>query len=195
MLDILVAQHGGDGVIAQLRVECRAGAREPDAHRLQLAGDLVGGLLHLGAALRPGLCDRRNQLQERIFRVVRAAEEGPPVGGEEAGHRPAALTGQRDGRIHVDRVQIGSFLAVDLDAHEVVVDGGGDLVVGKRFVGHHMTPVARRVADRQQDRNVPTGGLGQRLGGPLLPVHRVVGVLAQVRTGGPAQGVTPGRHP
>ena len=39
--------------------------------------------------------------------------------GQEDGHRPAALAGHRLHRLHVDRVDVGALLAVDLDADEV----------------------------------------------------------------------------
>src|SRR5690606_11467358 len=56
----------------------------------------------------------------------------------------------------------------------------------ERLVGHHVAPVARRVADREQHRHVPPPRLGERLVAPGVPVDRVVGVLAQVgrRLGG-----------
>ena len=67
-------------------------------------------------------------------------------------------------------------------------------VVLERLVGHHVAPVARRVPDGQQDRHVARRRLGQRLGRPLLPVHRVVGVLAQVGAGGLGEGVSRRAH-
>ena len=139
--------------------------------------------------MHPGLGHRRKQLQELRFRVVGAAEERAPVGGQEAGHRPAALPGQRDGGVHVDRVEVRPLFAVDLDADEVGVHRRGDVVVLEGFVRHHVAPVARRVPDGQQDRHIAPRRLGERLRRPLPPVHRVVGVLAQVRAGGRTKAV------
>ena len=183
----------GDGVVAQRGLHLGSAAGQPGRHRPQLADDLVGGLLDLVAPVLPGVADGGEQLQEVRLRVVGAAEERPAVGGQETRHRPAALPGQRDGGVHVDRVDVGPLLAVHLDAHEPGVHRGRDLVVLERLVGHHMAPVAGGVADRQQDRHVPLGRLGQRLGRPLPPVHRVVGVLAQIRAGGLAEGVARAR--
>ena len=180
---VLVLQRRGDRVVAQRGHHRRPAAGQPGRHRPQLTGDLVGGLLDLVAPGPPGVGDGGEQLQEVRLRVVGAAEERPAVGGEETRHRPAALPGQRDGGVHVHRVEVGPLFAVDLDAHEAGVHRGRDLVVLERLVGHHVAPVAGGVADRQQDRHVARGRLGQRLGRPLPPVHRVVGVLAQVRAG------------
>ena len=49
------------------------------------------------------------------------AEERLAGRGQEDRHRPAALPGQRDDGVHVDRVEIGPLLAVDLDADEALV--------------------------------------------------------------------------
>src|SRR6185437_16577701 len=46
----------------------------------------------------------------------------------------------------------------------------------------HVTPVARRIPDRQQHGHVPPARLGERLVPPLPPVDRVVRMLKQVRT-------------
>ena len=90
----------------------------------------------------------------RRRREVRAAEERLALGRQEDGHRPAAVPGQRDDRVHVDRVEVGPLLAVDLDADEVLVHQRRRLRVLERLVLHHVAPVARGVADREQDRPV-----------------------------------------
>src|SRR5262245_1363901 len=43
-----------------------------------------------------------------------------------------------------------------------------------------MAPVARRVADAEEDRHVALAGGGERLRSPRVPVDRVVAVLAEV---------------
>ena len=55
------------------------------------------------------------------------------------------------------------------------------VVVLERLSLHHVTPVARRVPDRQEDRHVALAG--RREGGvaPRVPVHGVRGMLQQVR--------------
>jgi hypothetical protein len=47
------------------------------------------------------------------------------------------------------------------------------------LVRHHVTPMARRGADGQEDRHVTLARLGERLLPPLPPVHRVLGMLTQ----------------
>ena len=116
-----------------------------------------------------------------VFREVGATPERTTIGVHGDRHRPAAAPGQRLHRLHVDRVDVGAFLAVDLDAHEAGVHRGGDVDVLERLVGHHVTPVAGRVADRQQDRHIALAGRGERFGPPRVPVDRVVAVLPQVR--------------
>ena len=160
---------------APLRVELRAqpadGAGEQRrlerlARRLQLAR--AAYVLHqltrrtgdVGTAVAVGRGDGLEHLAEarqpmaRLRRVVRAAEEGLAVGGEEDRHRPAAVAGQGDDRVHVDRVEVGPFLAVDLDVDEELVHELRRRLVLERLVLHDVAPVAGRVADREQDRPV-----------------------------------------
>ena len=149
---------------------------EPAVHRVELVGQrLDGGVQRLGlqargrqrgggvvgqprrdlsrraadppAVVDPGLRHGVEQTAEVRRRVVRAAVERLAGRGEEAGHRPAALPGQRLGGGHVDRVDVGPLLAVDLDGDEAGVDlrGGGGVV--ERLVGHDVAPVAGGVAD------------------------------------------------
>ncbi len=118
-----------------------------------------------------------------VGREVGAAVEGHAVGVEEDGHRPAALAAHRLHRLHVDRVDVGALLAVDLDVDEVLVHVGGGLRVLEGLALHHVAPVAGRVADREQDRAVLLARPLQRLGAPGVPVDRVVAVLQQVRAG------------
>ncbi len=116
--------------------------------------------------------------------VVGATEEGLALGGEEHGHRPAAaavLEGL-DG-LHVQLVDVGALLAVDLDAHEVLVHGRGDAFVLEGLPLHHVAPVARAVAHRQEDGLALCVGALQGLRTPGVPVDRVVGVLQQVWAG------------
>ena len=121
-------------------------------------GDLGGLLLEVAALGAPQLVDALAQLGEAHvpaagqLREVGAGEERPPVGEGEHGHRPAARAGHGLHRVHVDGVDVGPLLAVDLDAHEQAVDQRADLVVLERLVGHDVAPVARRVADRHQHR-------------------------------------------
>ena len=103
---------------------------------------------------------------------------------ERHGQRPAAgPLGQELMRGLVDFVEVRAFLAVDFDAHKQFVHARGDGFVFKTLALHDMTPVARRVANRQQNRLVLVARLLQRDIAPRLPVHRVVRVLQKIRAG------------
>ena len=129
----------------------------------------------------------------RLVRVVRAAVERPAVGRQEDRHRPAALPGHRLDGAHVDLVEVGPLLAVHLDRHEVLVHVGRRGRVLERLALHDVAPVARGVADREEDRPVEQLRPGERVAAPREPVDRVVGVLEQVgaRLAGEAVGHGP----
>jgi hypothetical protein len=148
--------------------------------RLRLARHVVAAL-----AVRVGHRDEHlpeaRQPVPRLGRVVRPAEEGLALGRQEDRHRPATVPAQRDHGVHVDGVDVRTLLAVDLDVHEALVHQPRGLGVLERLVLHHVTPVARRIADREQDRLVLLPCSAARFLAPRVPVDRVVGVLEQVR--------------
>ena len=151
--------------------------------------ELLGLLVELAPAGVPGVVDGVEEAHEAghalpvVGREVGAAEERAAAGVEEHGHGPAAAAGHGLDGLHVDGVDVGPFLAIDLDVDEAVVHHRGDGLVLERLVRHHVAPVARRVADGEQDRLVLGARPGERLLAPRVPVDRVVGVLAQVRAG------------
>jgi hypothetical protein len=175
-------QHGLVGQAVRLRAERRG----LPGDELDQLGALLAGVL---AAPGPGVGHRQQHPAEaRHPRPVElwevgAGVEGAALRGQEHRHRPAALAGHRLHRVHVDAVQVGALLAVDLDADEVLVHHRGRLGVLERLVRHHVAPVAGGVADRQQDRLVLLAGPLQRLRPPRVPVDGVPGVLQQVRAG------------
>jgi hypothetical protein len=115
---------------------------------------------------------------------VGAAVEGlEGVGLEEDAHGPAAVTGHGDGGGHVEFVEVGSFLAIDLDGEEVAVEEGGDAFVLEGLAFHDVAPVAGGVADREEDGHVAAAGLGEGLGAPRPPIDGVGGVLQEVGAG------------
>ena len=118
-----------------------------------LGGDVVAPLASASATARRSSAERRQSVS-RLRREVRAGVERPPVGREEDGHRPAALAGHRHGRVHVERVDVGPLLAVDLHVDEALVHERRGRSVLERLVRHHVAPVAGAVADREQDRPV-----------------------------------------
>ena len=91
-------------------------------------------------------------------------------------------------------IQVGAFFAVDLDANEVVVHEPGDCCVFETFVGHDVAPMARGIADAQQDGPVPRFCIGEGLGGPGAPIHGIVLVLPQIGAGGVGKRVGHGKY-
>jgi hypothetical protein len=150
-------------------------------------GDLGGLSQRLAPAVVPGVDDRAEHLTEtrhaamRIGRPVGAGEERLERGGEEHAHRPPRPAGEELHRLHVDRVDVGAFLAVDLDRDEMGVEEGGDACVLEALVGHHMAPVAGRIPDRQEDRLVLADGAGERLRAPRLPGDGLLDMLEEIR--------------
>ena len=150
-----------------------------DEHR-RLPRDVVAPVaVRLGDGAEH-LLERRHAVP-RLGREVRAAEERLAVRREEHRHRPAALAGQRDDGVHVDRVDVGPLLAVDLHADEVVVHQPRRRLVLERLPLHHVAPVAGGVADRDEQRLVLGAGARERLVAPRVPVDGIARVLEQVR--------------
>ncbi len=195
VIAVLVAQHVRNGTRQERDVDRRPTRGQGAAAATQLRHHRRGCVVHITATTPPRVGDCVEQLHERRHpaarfpRVVRTAVERRTVRGEEARHGPAALPRHRDRGVHVDGVEVGPLLAVDLDAHEVLVHHGRRRVVLERLVRHDMAPVAGRIADGQQDRHVPLARPRQRVRSPLVPVDRVVGVLPQIRAGRLAERV------
>ena len=181
-------------VVEQGQVE-RAGRTGDLPRALQLPNHVGGGGGDLVAFLLPGPLDAEQDARKaghpaRVGgRIIRPAVERLQVGGQEDRHRPAAVPGHRLDGGHVEVIEVGSFLAVDLDVDEPLVHQLRDRVVLEAFALHDVAPVAGRVADRQKDRFGLGPRLRQRLGSPGKPVDGVVLVLEQVRAGFPAQTV------
>ncbi len=90
---------------------------------------------------------------------------------------------------HVDGVDVGALLAVDLDVHEQLVHDLGRGGIFEALVGHHVTPVAGGVTDGEQDGLAGALGFGQGVGSPRPPVDRIIAVLEKVGAGFAAQAV------
>ncbi len=163
--------------------------RRPVGADPDVVDELAGGPRDLVRLLAVGLRDGEQHLRERgqavarLRREVGAAEERLSLGGQEDGHRPAAGAVERDDCAHVDVVDVGPLLAVDLDVDEVLVHDRGGRLALERLALHHVAPVAGGVADREQDRPVELARTGERLLAPGVPVDRVLRVLEQVRAG------------
>ena len=116
-----------------------------------------------------------------IGREVGAAEERLERRRQEDAHRPAAAAGQGLDRGHVDVVEVGPLLAVDLDRHEVAVQLVGDGGAFEGLVRHDVAPVAGRIADREEDRLVFGACPVESLSSPRIPVDGVLSMLEEVR--------------
>ena len=144
-----------------------------------VAAAVAEGFRHLFAEI-----GKAGQAVARFFREIGAAEERRAIRREKQGQRPAAAAlGQYLMRGLVNLVEVGTFLAVDLDIDEQPVHHRRDAFILEGFVGHDMAPVAGRIAYGKQDRPVLPTGKSERLLIPGLPVHRVVGVLQQIGGG------------
>ena len=177
--------QGLDGLVERLRAQRSVGrpqqraAGQPRRHPRALLADLV-------AAGAPGVVDGEQHLAParqpvpRLRREVRPAEERDLLGRGEDVQRPAALAGHRLHGLHVEGVDVGALLAVDLDRHEALVHERGDLRVLEGLALHDVAPVAGRVADRHEQRAVLLARAAQRLLAPRQPVDGVVAVLEEV---------------
>ncbi len=175
-----VLQQLGGQRFSRLREPLRAADRL--GHPARLLHDLV-------APIGPRLRDAFQHLAEGghavggLLRVVRAGEEGAAVWGEERRQGPPPVTVHRLHGVHVDAVDVGPLLAVDLDRYEPFVHEGRRRLILEGLTLHHVTPVAGRVADRQEDRSALGSSTLQRLLAPWVPIHGVAGVLQQIGAG------------
>jgi hypothetical protein len=85
-------------------------------------------------------------------------------------------------RRHVDLIDIRAFLAVDFDVHKQIVHHARSRVVLETFMRHDVTPVAGRIAHREQNGLIGLLGMCQGLWAPGPPGHRIGFVLQQIRT-------------
>jgi hypothetical protein len=81
---------------------------------------------------------------------------------------------------HVNGINIGPLLAVDLDVHEQLVHQAGGSRILEAFVGHDVAPVAGSIANGQEDWPAGAFCFGEGLGSPRPPMHRVVLVLEEI---------------
>ena len=167
------------------RVLARPGGgllRQAAGQGLDIAGDLVGiALVMRGDAAQDLRKARAAPALGR--REIGPAPERLAGGGQEHGQGPAALFAHQRQRLLVDRVDVGPFLAIDLDRDIELVHDRGDGRVLEAFRRHDMAPVTGGIADGQQDRLGLRLGLGKRRRAPGAPMDRIVLVLQQVGAG------------
>ena len=176
----------------------RLGRGAPVAGRADRVDELLGLAFQIVAAVSVYVRHRSQHLLEarhahpRLRREVRAAPERPSVGGQENRHRPTAVSRERHDRLHVEPVDVGALLAVDLDGHEALVHESRRLRILERLVLHDVTPVASGVADGEKDRLVLCPRPLEGLVSPRVPVDRVIRVLEEVRARLSGEAVHPG---
>ena len=185
-------EHAHEGIL-QLgqRASIEAGPRACEAFRLRYGlSQGIGGFIHLGAAVLVGISNRQqNALESRpahgvLRREVGSSEERPPVRGQEAGQRPAALPGDSADRGLIAGVHVRALVAVHLHRHEKLIDERRDFSVLIAFAVDDVAPVAPHRADVEQDGLVFGAGTGKGFFAPLVPGHRLMRGRAQVGTCG-----------
>ena len=158
-------------------------------------GDLARGCVDPFPAVEPVVAEVAQQGRKAgaavavLRREVGAGVERLQLGRQEHGVGPPAVACHHLGGRHVDPVDVGALLTVDLDVDEPLVHQGGDLRVGEHLPLHHVAPVTGAVPDREKDRQVLAPRLRERLLPPGIPVDGVVGVQQQVGAGLPGEAV------
>ena len=180
-----------DGRVQQRRRDLRVGRRLQEPRALQPRHVLLAP---------PCRSRRAASLQALATPLQHLAATTAARGAAPAGSRCRRRTARRSGvrnafsgqppcaghglhGVHVDRVDVRALLAIDLDAHEVLVHDAAIVRVLEGLVLHHVAPVAGGVADRDQHGLVLGAGARERLLAPRIPVHGVVGVLEQIGRG------------
>jgi hypothetical protein len=183
---VVLAAQELDRIVERALVEGLLGGPQQRA-AAQPLGDPLAALADLLAPFVPRLRHRpehrapARHAHARVRREVGAGEERHLLGRQEHVQGPAALARHRLAGLHVDRVEVWALLAVELDGDEQLVHQRGRVRILERLALHHVAPVARRVADRQQDRPVLVTRAREGLLAPGVPVHRVVLVLEEIR--------------
>src|SRR5579875_3721204 len=112
---------------------------------------------------------------------VRTGVKGATIGGQEDGHGPATLLGQRLYGLHVEAINIRALFAVYLDADKMLIHEPRDLLVLEGLAFHHMAPVAGGVADAEQDGFIFGPCFFESFLAPGIPVNRIMSMLQQIR--------------
>ncbi len=155
------------------------GPLQPRADRLRVLRDLLPVFTVEPRDLAQHVFERRLS-KLGLWREIGAPPIWLALGRQEDGQRPAALFTHHVERGLEHRVEVGTFLPVDLHVDEVLVHQRCRLGILEAFLGHHMAPVARRIADGHEDGLAGVPGFLQGVGSPGHPVDRVVLVLQQI---------------
>ena len=169
VLAVIAALQSGHGLVERRRVDL-TGVRLEVRGALQAREDPLPGALDLGTLLLPGVGDAGQHLRPgghamaRLGREVGAGVERHAVGREEGVQRPAPAAGHRLHGVHVDGVDVGPLLAVDLDADEALVHQL------RRRAGPRRTRVpSRGTSGRRRSRSTRGSASAPRASGPSPP--------------------------
>ncbi len=149
---------------------------------------LVRGLLQLISAPLPGGMDSLQNFGKTRAPVhprgrnIGGCVKGLAVGKQKHRHRPATRAVQSLGRRHIHLINIGPLFPIHLDRDKPLVEQCGNLRIFKGFTGHDMAPVTGGIADGEKNRFILLFGPGKGFFTPGIPIHRVIGVLQQIRT-------------
>ena len=101
----------------------------------------------------------------------------------------AALLAERVQCRHVNLIDVGPLLAVDLDVDEGFVQIGRQVGIAETFMSHDVAPVAGGIADRKMHRDLACTCLGEGFGFPRPPMNQIVGMLAEIGTAAGGEAV------
>src|SRR5512142_2865686 len=110
--------------------------------------DLTAHARDLVWLLVPGACNACQQILESWHVIARhwwkvcTCIKRLKIRCQENRHGPAARTGHGNGGLHVNGVDVRSFLAVHFDVDEMLVHKGGDFGIFKRLMSEDVTPMA-----------------------------------------------------
>jgi len=159
----------------------RSDAKHPRSG--DMMGKAAGLLFDLFFLLPEGLGDSGQQFLpgraviKRARRKIGAAIERPAFGGKEDIQWPAAAAGDGLHGIHIDMVQIGPFLPVDLDIDKMLVHEAGRIGIFETLPLHHMAPVTGCIADTHENGLILLLRLLQRFFSPGVPIHGIMCML------------------
>ena len=100
---------------------------------------------------------------------------------EEHSHWPAATTGHGLDGVHINRVDVWSLFTIDFDVDEQLIHERSSFDIFKTLVGHDMTPVARRISNREKYWLTGCAGESKSILSPRIPINWVFAMLAKVR--------------
>ena len=136
--------------------------------------------------------DALEEVHPPVQGQVGTGPNGATVGQDNEVEGPSAVAVHGQCGLHVDLVHVRTFFAVYLNANKVAHGFRSGRLL-KNVPLHGVAPVAGGVADGQHNPLALGSCSFPSLVAPRPPVHRVVGVLLQVRTGAVLEAVGHGK--